>query len=1000
MSWSNLSNIGFSNGNYFTYGGYGQFVPRVNPTQEFLRRLQLPNAKTNILATIQVGWRLAGGGGLGLGLGIFPLPGAFPVITVRVNGGSDLPTPPLTSGFSTTYGYLVGRTAAGVGTLDLYYIDDWLTNLNNYVAYLGIYASLAPKTLRGIDWSPRLRSIPNLSLRVEETFGGLFQVGGGSLALANHDGLYDSLLDAAWDTGTVTLEYGLDLPDSEMAATDYLTLGTWRIEKADLADADMVLSLKELKTRIDTQIPLDLYSREEFPALPNDTVGQPIPFAYGRIFAAKAISIDSAARKFKVAAHRISGFDAVRIKKTLTDAGDVTVTAWTLHSGAAYLSNFTDTVVNVTFNVTELTKKDSIAAVIATAGTFHQEGDYLYVRPPGGETINSGTWTIRREQSFDAWIPSTFATKDLARAEFTLGEDWDRSSEVACDFSGRVKSDGDLMENWTDICADFLDYLGEHIFDAQSFNQSRRELLTGLDRFGREVCQLAPSFYIDKAQAAREVLQEICKVAGATLYVDPSGAWRFEVFRPKMSADLGNAELRPQLTWPHTDLLDARTQTDDSKAVFSRVLLHFAKRHAEDWDETIDENRILNQALHGLNVDSPEEREAPVALGADAQYLAQRLLTTEGPPIRTYRTTLPRPSLLLNPGDQLRFTAARPGGFDRIMELLAIEKDFIAGRSRVTLGDRRGWSDTFGWWLIEDIVTATLPTGAYSHLRAEGLPYTTGQRISTWNNNFIVAPTGVNGITYIELEQPIFRANRINSLPAAEFTGYTLSINNATGINIGDVPASVAFPTNAAEMFLVLKATADPGTTNVNSLHNGFGSTIVSSPEYPAADGTIKETFGLSALLATGVDPAPSLTEWRLYNISINAAAYTIRLDGAVLYTTGAHTVSFFTQFFPTIGYGVANPYAFIGEIAEILIYPRVLTAGERTDVENYFATRFGLPFGTPGNTPVQWNNAWTDAQANYARQNYGWWHGSVFKTANLTTSPNDPRAFEASRWW
>lgn len=1010
MGWSSQTNIGYSNGNFFTYGGYGQFVARAAPSREFLRRLQLPNATPILLATIEVGWPLVAGRNLALALGSFTVPD-YPVKTVRVNGAGDLPTPPETDGFVTTFGYSTLSIGNGNRQLDVYYLPDHGINANTYVAIYRLTFATVPKTFRGFDWEPRLSAAPNLSLRIDRRFGGpIGQVGGGRLQLLNGDAYFDRLDQAAWDTGMVSLEYGLDLPGSPMADTDYLAIGAWRIERADRSDTVLGLELKELKTRIEAEIPFEMISRADYPAVDNDRVGDPLPLAYGHIFGAPAIVIDRAARRLKVAVHRIRSFDAVRIKQELTSAEDVILSGagFLQYSANTYLSNFTQRALNVIFNATELVEKNSIATVETTAGTWYQESNLLYLRPPGGQAIITATITVRQEISYQAWVNSSFASVNLATAEFTLGADWDRAAEVSVDFQGRIKADGSLMENWADIVADLLDYLGEVRFDQQSFSQSHRDLSIGIDRFGLESVQLAPSLYLRERMQARELLEKICETAGAFLFVDEAGAWRFNLFRPEMVSRLGNVEGMAPRSFTQFELLDALQKADDNREVFSRISVTYARRHAEGWAEDLSESRRLNQSLHGINEVQPQERAPALWRADDARYFAQRLLSSEGPPIAAYTISLPRSGLLLLPGDQIRLTHPRHGftapsdynipgslGLDAILEVLSVDKDFLNGRVKIIAGDRRGWRDSFGWWLIEDVTAPAIPSGAMTHMNAETLPYTDGQRVPTWWNNFSSAAVGVNCIQSVAAYQPTYRANQINGLPAVRFDG----LNGAIPFHLyWPISASILFPTQAGEAFFIVKADNDPGSVASNGLHL-FGS-ATSPAEYPAADGTLKETFGLATRIATGIDPTPALTGWRLYNVAVDANAFTIRLDGAQIFTTNAHAVGFHASLAPRLGHSIGGGSAFMGYVAEVLIYPRVLASGDRAAVNNYFATRFNLAVGTPGNTPVQWNRAWTNAQAAYARANYGFWHDSLRRVANLSTDVVDTRAYEASRWW
>lgn len=992
MSWTSNSRIGYSSGSYRTYGGDGQFITRPVPTAEYIRRLKLPNATGVLLATLTATKRLAGGEKFTVGLEavqslarIFDMP--LKPSSVNMNHGPTIEEFPTPANISMS-GLPAGTWTWYQGRLYVYLPTGRSFTTDILTATIPVYCSTKPKTVRDVYWEPRLQAVPNVSLRIEETFGGLGQIGGGRMTLANADGFFDAFDECSWDDGVVTLEYGLDLADSAMDEADYQPVGIWRVESVERSDTQFQANLKELKTRADADVPFDKFARADYPGLDNNQVGKPIPFAYGRIYSAKAIPLDRTLRQFKVAAHRIRSFDGVKIKRTVKEAGDVVVTSWEVYSSDTWLSSFNDEILNVTFGSTDLTERSSIALVDANAGSWYKDGSLLYVRPPGSQVITDETVTVRRELSLTVWVGSNFATVDVAKAEFTLGDDWDRSADVSVDFQGRLKYDGGLIENWADVVIDLLDYLGETQFDLESFNRSRQILRLGVDRFGMEAVHLPASLYIDTRKKAREVLSDICKVAGAYLFVDAQGSWRFQVFRPEQSETLANAPGQPPRTFAHTDLLEPLVKSENSQKIFSNVLVNFARRHAEEWTETITEARLLNRYLHGRNEIEDEERDAPLATREAAIYYAQRLLTTEGQGIVTYKNRLPRSALLLEPGDQLLLTHDRYD-LNQVMEALSVEKDFMAATVRVTLGDRRGWKDSFGWWLIEETSTPVVPASAL-WLKHEGITESNGIDVSLWRD---LSGNGRHFTSSNGGGKPVLRTNVINGLPALRFDTRNFAVGNWM------TTTSFASAFTAAEIFAVVKMDADPPTSVGSGLWN------FSSPglnQLIATDGTVKETFGTSAQKNTAINPAPSFTSWRIYNVITAAGEYTINLDGTQIYTTATNTVQFASGASAYSIGGVLGANPFIGHIAEIIMFPRKLTTPERAEVVAYLDTRFGLGLGTPLAGPEAWDPAWTDAEVASQRQNKGFWHDdeSVAFQSIQDVVGGDVRSFETSRWW
>jgi hypothetical protein len=91
-----------------------------------------------------------------------------------------------------------------------------------------------------------------------------------------------------------------------------------------------------------------------------------------------------------------------------------------------------------------------------------------------------------------------------------------------------------------------------------------------------------------------------------------------------------------------------------------------------------------------------------------------------------------------------------------------------------------------------------------------------------------------------------------------------------------------------------------------------------------------------------GLSTSNADTNWHQINVTYNGSAYAFRLDRAADGSgTNAQTI---TDNQTVIGRNDQGGYEyFLGELAEIFIYSRVLSGAEITSVETYLNTKYGL---------------------------------------------------------
>lgn len=1002
------SNVGYNGAGATnqTYAGYGQYAQRVDIPAEFARRLLLPNVVPVFLLTCKVRMQLIHGIVAGGDVRGFAVPDG--VTNLVLNGGKE----PLdyiqdeNDMFVTPGSWMIpnATNSAPIQSYDLLvnppagrsFFDDV------YMVEFDLHFATRPKTFRDVIWQSRVRTIPNLSFRIESKFSGPGQVGGGKISLNNEDGYFDELDEQHsfarfagpiyWSGGLVTLEMGLDLAtdpeNGAMDEADYRTIGTWRVEKTDKSDSEFNLDVRELKSNLELEVPFEQYTRDTFPGIEDATVSQPIPRAYGQHFAIKPTLIDATDRRFSVAHHPIRSFDAVRIQNNVDETRDIEVTDWSLYSGAAYQFVEQREVVNVKFDGDDLVEAKSPEKVVSTQGTWHYRDSVLYVRPPTGETTTSGTYLAAVRTQLTIWQTVNFASVDPQKAQFTLGEDWDRSAPVAVDFSGRMNLDGTLMTNMADVVADLLDYAGEIQFDAQSFAESRRIFRIGLNRWGEEVSHLAPALYLDEKKPLRDTIARLCETAGASFFAGFDGLWRFVAFNPVRGETLEYTKAGLLRRFSEDHILGPIQKTADAREVFSKVTVIYAPRVEEKWHQSVPVSRSVNQYVHNLSDLAGIERKPCLYRREDARYFGQRLCTTEGQELVKYTFTLPLAAYFLLPTEKIHLTHTRYG-IDGVLEVLEVNYDLTNSRVKVVAGDQRGWGDSFGYWVHDPTaaVTPTVPADAECWLRADALALVHNARVAQWND---VSGRNRHAIQSNAATQPFFLTNQINGLPAVRFGLYASSQPYQLGVAATDFNVWTE-----AEGFLVVKAEQDPGASAGNNRLWSLGSGVpqLEDSQYPDSAGVIQENF-FTTVTKTAVDPTPALNAWRIYNVSSKNGEFTIRLDGTQIFTTAVNTFGAYATGAFYFGSGQAKHFA--GMFAEFILFKRVLTTTERAGVVQYLSDKYGLALVAPTSDVPAWDSAWTNPEAHQARQNYGFW-----QDANEVADPLDPnRSYRAGRWW
>lgn len=149
------------------------------------------------------------------------------------------------------------------------------------------------------------------------------------------------------------------------------------------------------------------------------------------------------------------------------------------------------------------------------------------------------------------------------------------------------------------------------------------------------------------------------------------------------------------------------------------------------------------------------------------------------------------------------------------------------------------------------------------------------------------------------------------------------------------------FRTNsAAEALVVLKANGTGGLWTFGAPGTGCF--------YPDGTGAVSDDFGRTASVSFGV-PFQPLSQAHLYDVFTNPSQWLSRINGRV-YGSTDHPYPVF-QANPTLGYSGIGTY-FNGDIAELLIFNRLLSLDERDAVGAYLNGKYAF-LSTPPPVPA-----------------------------------------------
>jgi len=236
---------------------------------------------------------------------------------------------------------------------------------------------------------------------------------------------------------------------------------------------------------------------------------------------------------------------------------------------------------------------------------------------------------------------------------------------------------------------------------------------------------------------------------------------------------------------------------------------------------------------------------------------------------------------------------------------------------------------------VTNLMTATAWSGSQSNqvtftemtfggiqlwLKADaGITFGTGNAVSLWADQ---GGLGNNASQTTASKRALLITNALNGLPVVRFDGLD--------DDFGFAPA-VLNTTTQAEAFVILKTSATG--------HPLWYFGVNASSIYNASDGSITEGFGSTSGQFI-VAPTQPLGQYHMYNVAAATNLWIARINGQLQFQNNVNT-------YPPqgldIGWKGSGSSFFAGDIAEVLIFNRVLSADERYAVGTYLNSKYAF---------------------------------------------------------
>lgn len=560
-------------------------------------------------------------------------------------------------------------------------------------AIVTVYVSTHAKQLNSVYWEPRVKSVPNLSQRIEAQFGGVGQIGGGTMTLINSDGWFDARRDWQWNARTVSIKMGMDLPGNVASYADYEQVATWTVEEWTTNAEAFTLRLKEPKARIKSQIPVATFTREDYPNIDQGLIGKPIPDAYGKLVGIKAFLIDPGTKRYKLCGHAVKSIDSAYIKRTSESTQIGTQAGWLTYSGNTrrvyYAGKTAKKVVNTS---TTLTKKEELSDVTSTANSWVQEDDWLYINVASLGTVTV-TYSIQSQTNQAITLPALY----LSDGEFTVEDLVSSSDSVYVDFTGKPNIYGDAIVSCADVIRDLLLSVGETDLNEDSFTEAIRVLSLGVMETGANFYMRQLALYIDTKRSVADLISDINAVCGSFVFSDANGKYFLGVFQPKVRPAIFDVDESDLLDWQEI------AGTDKILTKFScRYLIDEANENAQVSEFSRDDEQNVN------NQPEPVEKlvELPFSEEEDAKEYAQRMSLQQSMPLKKFSCSMKWRGWSFLLGDQITIKHTARSVYGKF-EALERNVDFGSMTVKFVLGNLRGYEDRPGWWVDG---AATLPS--------------------------------------------------------------------------------------------------------------------------------------------------------------------------------------------------------------------------------------------------------------------------------------------------